>query len=71
MKPNGFAEVSLHQGKIDDASLLECHRCIRACVGVLNCVNLTVFVMNTHYLLSSLKFVAFINCSNFKILGCL
>ena len=27
MTPKGFAEMSLHQGKIDDASLLECHRC--------------------------------------------
>ena len=24
--PKGFTEMSLHQGKIDDASLLECHR---------------------------------------------
>ena len=27
MTPKGFAEMSLHQDKIDDASLLECHRC--------------------------------------------
>ena len=25
--PKGFTEMSQHQGKIDDASLLECHRC--------------------------------------------
>ena len=27
MTPKGFAEMSLHQGKIGDASLLDCHRC--------------------------------------------
>ena len=27
MTPKGFAEMSLHQDKIDDASLLECHCC--------------------------------------------
>ena len=27
MTPKGFAEMSFHQGTIDDASLLECHRC--------------------------------------------
>ena len=49
--------------------------CIRACVCLCVCYPaFTVFIirfMKIHNLLSSLKFVAFINCSNFEILGCL
>ena len=44
MTSKGFAEMSLHQGKFDDASLLECHRC--DALVIIGCDNKLWFILD-------------------------